>query len=153
MKFQILHESSGRMRVRMHQKRMTLRQADILEAYLQSVCGISRAVVHERTSCAIINYTLPRGEVISRISSFSYAAAEHLAPEHSGRALNRTYEEKLVGMTIFKAVRSLFFPAPFRACLLYTSSPGFRPYVDYDGRRGKRRGHSDCHRRTECKSR
>ena len=94
MKFQILHESSGRMRVRMHQKRMTLRQADILEAYLQSVCGISRAVVHERTSCAIINYTLPRGEVISRISSFSYAAAEHLAPEHSGRALNRTYEEK-----------------------------------------------------------
>ena len=126
MKFQILHESSGRMRVRMHQKRMTLRQADILEAYLQSVCGISRAVVHERTSCAIINYTLPRGEVISRISSFSYAAAEHLAPEHSGRALNRTYEEKLVGMTIFKAVRSLFFPAPFRAAYAAIKSV---PYI------------------------
>ncbi len=126
MKFQILHESSGRMRVRMCQTRMTLRQADILEAYLQSVCGISRAVVHERTSCAIINYSLPRREVISRINAFSYTEFDHLAPEHSSRALNRTYEEKLVSMAVFKAFRSLFVPAPLRAAYAVIKSV---PYI------------------------
>ena len=30
MKFEIKHEIKGRMRVRMHQKRMTCREADIL---------------------------------------------------------------------------------------------------------------------------
>ena len=47
-----------------------------------------------------------------------------LAPLHSSRALNRTYEEKLVGRIAFKAVRSLFFPAPLRiAYTLWKSIP------------------------------
>ena len=36
MKFEIKHEIKGRMRVRMHQKRMTCREADILLFYLSS---------------------------------------------------------------------------------------------------------------------
>ena len=34
MKATILHESNGRLRVRLAQKRMTPEQADLLEAYL-----------------------------------------------------------------------------------------------------------------------
>ena len=34
MKFKIVHESRGRVRIQVMQKRMTLEQADLLEAYL-----------------------------------------------------------------------------------------------------------------------
>ena len=34
MKFKIVHESRGRIRVQVIQNRMTLEQADLLEAYL-----------------------------------------------------------------------------------------------------------------------
>ena len=36
MKAFIQHESRGRLRVRMHQYRMSLEQADLLEAYLRA---------------------------------------------------------------------------------------------------------------------
>lgn len=116
MKFQIMHESSGRMRIRCCQKRMTLEQADLLEAYLQHIAGVRQAVVHERTCCAVIYYQDTRTDLLQQISRFSYDAESiaDLAPLHSGRALNRAYEEKLVGRVVFKAIRSLFFPAPLR---------------------------------------
>ena len=126
MKFQIVHESKGRMRIRCAQKRMTLEQADLLEAYLQQAGGVRQAVVHERTCCAVIYYQGARGDLLERISRFAYDAEgmAELAPLHSSRALNRTYEEKLVGRIAFKAVRSLFFPAPLRiAYTLWKSIP------------------------------
>ena len=43
MKYQILHESSSRIRVRLCQPRMTLEQADLLEAWLQTVTGVQQA--------------------------------------------------------------------------------------------------------------
>ena len=43
MKCTILHETPGRMRVRMAQPRMTLLQADILEAYLRAVAPLIEA--------------------------------------------------------------------------------------------------------------
>lgn len=126
MKFQIMHESSGRMRIRCCQKRMTLEQADLLEAYLQHIAGVRQAVVHERTCCAVIYYQDIREDLLQQISRFSYDAESvaDLAPLHSGRALNRAYEEKLVGRVVFKAIRSLFFPAPLRiAYTLWRSIP------------------------------
>lgn len=50
MKAFIEHESRGRLRVRMKQYRMTLEQADLLEAYLQNQPGVLNAAVHERTA-------------------------------------------------------------------------------------------------------
>ena len=41
MKCSILHESAGRLRVRLHCPAMTLRQADVLEYYLRAVDGVS----------------------------------------------------------------------------------------------------------------
>ena len=116
MKFSIKHESTGRIRIQLAQRRMTLEQADVLEAYLQSLPQVRRATVHERTCCAIMEYEASREALLAAVSRFSYEmdALRELPPRHGSRSLNRAYEEKLVGMTAFKAVRSLFFPAPLR---------------------------------------
>ena len=73
MKCVILHESSGRIRVRMAQSRMTLRQADLLEAYLERQEGVRAAKVYERTGDAVIRYTGRREGVIAAFARFSYA--------------------------------------------------------------------------------
>ena len=115
MKFEIKHESTGRIRVRVLPARMTLEQADLLEAYLQGLEGVRQAVVHERTGCAVIRYQGDRKALLRAVSRFSYQRAAGLAPTHSARALNRAYQEKLVGMVACKAARALFLPSPLRA--------------------------------------
>ena len=117
MKFQIKHECRGRIRVQAVQQRMTLEQADMLEAWLLTLPQVECASVHERTRCAVIEYQGERKDLLRILAGFSYQdhALAELVPVHSSRALNRAYEEKLVGMVAFKAVRSLFFPAPLRA--------------------------------------
>ncbi len=116
MKAFIEHESRGRLRVRMKQYRMTLEQADLLEAYLQNQPGVLNATVHERTCCAIIRYIGDRENVIRAIAQFNYTAPSitALAPTHSGRALNREYQEKLVGKVITKFACTLFLPTPLQ---------------------------------------
>ena len=128
MKFQIEHESRGRIRIRAVQKRMTLEQADLFEAWLGQLKGVSQATVHERTCCAVICYQGDRNELITAISRFSYQAKgmDALMPIHSSRELNRTYQEKLVSMTAFKFLRRLYLPAPLNA--IYTVCCGI-PYV------------------------
>lgn len=116
MKAFIEHESRGRLRVRMKQYRMTLEQADLLEAYLQNQPGVLNAAVHERTCCAVIRYIGDRENIIRAIAQFSYTAPSvtALTPTHSGRALNREYQEKLVGKVITKFACTLFLPAPLQ---------------------------------------
>ena len=128
MKFQIEHESRGRIRIRAVQKRMTLEQADLFEAWLGQLRGVSQATVHERTCCAVICYQGDRNKLITAISRFSYQAKgmDALMPIHSSRELNRTYQEKLVSMTAFKFLRRLYLPAPLNA--IYTVCCGI-PYV------------------------
>ena len=124
MKFQIKHECRGRIRVQMAQPRMTLEQADLLEAWLQTLPAVERAVVHDRTRCAVIEYQGSRRVLLDALKGFSYQdkALNELMRIHSIRELNRAYEEKLVGMVAFKAIRSLFFPAPLRAAYTIISS-------------------------------
>ena len=114
MKVIIKHRSRGRIRVQMAQPRMTLEQADLLECYLQRLPQVIRASVHERTRCAIVEYQGSQAEILRAFSQFSYQMDGLHPPVSSSRALNRTYEEKLVGMAAAKAVSVLFFPAPLR---------------------------------------
>ena len=116
MKAIIEHESRGRLRVRMKQYRMTLEQADLLEANLQNQPGVLSATVHERTCCAVIRYIGDRENIIRAIAQFNYTAPSvtALTPTHSGRALNREYQEKLVGKVITKFACTLFLPAPLQ---------------------------------------
>lgn len=129
MKATILHESSGRLRVRLAQKRMTPEQADLLEAYLQSCAGVAQAAVHERTCCAVIRYQGGRAAVLEAIGRFSYQdpRVAALAPLHSSRMLNRQYQEKLVGKVLVKAACSLFLPSPLQiARICWISFPFLR---------------------------
>lgn len=116
MRATIEHESRGRMRLRLRQKKMTLRQADLLEAWLKGQPWARDAVVHERTCCVILTYGGDRETVLSAIGSFTWAGAEETVtlPSHSTRALNREFQEKLVGKVLMKGVSTLFFPTPLR---------------------------------------
>ena len=93
---------------------MTIRQADLLAYYLDGQEFIHSCKVYERTGDAVIVYTGSRKDVLEALSRFTYedSALCQQVPENTGRALNRQYEDKLVGMVLFKIVSKLFFPAP-----------------------------------------
>ena len=112
----ILHESHGRIRVKLQQKRMTLQQADLLEVWLQNRTWARQISVHERTCCIVIYYDGSRQAVLDDIRRFSWRVAEKTVslPAHSGRELNREFEEKLVGKVLMKAACTLFLPSPLR---------------------------------------
>ena len=117
MKATIVHESRGRLRLRLHHRTLTLRQADLLETWLKGQSWVREAAVHERTGCVILTYQGERAQVLSAIGGFTWAEAERVVtlPEHSTRALNRSFQEKLVGKVLGKAACTLFLPAPLRA--------------------------------------
>ena len=112
----ILHESRGRIRFQLQQKRMTLAQADLLEAWLQGKSWTRQVTVHERTRAVILYYEGDRQRVLNAIRQFSWQKAEQTVsvPAHSSRALNREFEEKLVGKILCKAASTLFLPPPLR---------------------------------------
>ena len=116
MRATIVHESRGRMRLRLRQKTMTLRQADLLETWLKTQPWTKEAVVHERTGCVIVTYTGGRETVLAALGGFTWAGAESSVtlPGHSTRELNREFQEKLVGKVLMKGAAALFLPAPLR---------------------------------------
>ncbi len=129
MNARIVHESRGRMRLQLKQERLSLAHADLLEAWLEKQPWVDRVTVHERTRCIILYYTGTRDQVIAGIRSFSWKKAkESMAqPTHTTRELNRTFEEKLVGKIVCKAVCTLFLPHPLRiARFAIHSLPFFR---------------------------
>lgn len=127
MKCKILHETRGRIRLHMFQKRMTLEQADILEYYLRAVDGITEVRVFDRTCDVIVCYEgCVRNAVLDAIRSFGYAGNEKLVPEHTGRLINRQYEDKMA-LTIFPHVMGkLLLPPSVRMVLSMIKSV---PYV------------------------
>ena len=133
MKATIVHESRGRMRLRLRQKTMTFHQADLLETWLKAQSWTKEAVVHERTCCVIVAYAGERETVLSAIGGFTWTKAEESVtlPSHSIRELNREFQEKLVGKVLMKGAAALFLPAPLRvARVIWHMAPflhkGFR---------------------------
>ena len=120
MKCKILHESSGRIRLRAEMRRMTMEEADQLEAYLAALPGVRQATVYERTCDMVILYREGRKQVLDGVAAFRFDREVMVAstPENSGRALNRQYQEKLVNTVLFRAARVLFLPTPLQQ--LYT---------------------------------
>ena len=119
MKWNILHESRGRIRLHLRKPRMSLAEADQLQDYLTSLPGVRTAAVYERTCDVVIVYTESRAGIVRGLAAFRFdteALAE--VPANSPRAVNREYQEKLVNMTIFHFARKLFLPAPL--CTVYT---------------------------------
>ena len=126
MKCSILHESAGRMRVRLDCGAMSLHQADVLEYYLKAVDGVTGVKVYDRTRDAVILYKADRGALVQALGRFSFAAAEalNLVPEHTSRALNREFEDRLASMILRRAISKLFLPAPLTTAMaLYRAIP------------------------------
>ena len=138
MRATIVHESRGRMRLRLRQKTMTLRQADLLETWLKGQPWTKEAVVHERTGCVIVTYTGERETVLAAVGGFTWAGAEETVPlpSHSTRALNREFQEKLAGKVLMKGAAALFLPAPLRiARVVWHMVPFLRKGLRCLGRR------------------
>ena len=119
MKFIIKHESKGRIRIHAVQYRMTYAQADTLLYYLHSQKEITFAKVYDRTCDATISYAGDRERIIELLRNFHYENAEVPTGliETSGRELNNSYQEKLIGKIVFHYARRIILPYPVRVCL------------------------------------
>ena len=119
MKFIIKHETKGRMRIHAVQNRMSYAQADTLLYFLHSRKEVTFAKVYDRTCDAVISYVGDRQTIIELLRGFHYEDVE--VPEglieNSGRELNNTYQEKLIGKIVFHYARRWIIPYPIRICL------------------------------------
>ena len=127
MRCRILHEMPGRLRVHLCQCRMTLKEADILESYLAGIRGVSRVKVYERTADAVICYSKSgqekvRDRIIEALSAFDYDRVSVQPPEHSSRALQHEYVDRMANKVISRALRRLFVPAPVRTVITAVKS-------------------------------
>lgn len=118
MRCTILHESKHRIRIRCFPTLLTMQEADILEYYLLDKNFIQKVKVHERTGDAMITFAgkKERDEVVKALAEFSFSdrKAMALVPDHTGRALNHQYEDKLWGLVLGRAFRMVFFPSPLQ---------------------------------------
>ena len=119
MKCTILHDLPGRLRVHLCCGRMSLSQADVLEYYLLAVDGVRSVKVYDRTQDAVVLYDAERGSILRALAAFSFAKAEamELVPEHTSRALNREFEDKLAVAVMRRCVSKLFLPVPITTAL------------------------------------
>ena len=119
MRFQIIHASAGRLRLRADVFRMTPDQADVLEQYLLRLPGVERVCVHERTRGVTVCYSGDRTALTDALAAFSWekASAELGPVSHTGRLINREYKEKIVFHFIRHILKKLFLPAPLRRAI------------------------------------
>lgn len=124
MKFQILHEIKGRMRIHIVQKSMTDREADILQYYLNNCEMVREVNVYERTQDAVICFSGNREQMINILRSFAYekAAVPDSALELSGRKTNREYADKLVMKTVMRFGSKWLLPYPIRCAVTVLKS-------------------------------
>jgi heavy metal translocating P-type ATPase len=128
MKFKIMHEIKGRMRIHVMSNRMTCEQADILQYYLDQQQLVTSVKVRERTGDVTIVYAGTREELIKLLKAFSYAQVE-LPEDYSdttGRKLNDEYWQKLVSKVVLRMGNKLFVPAQIRAAITTIKS---WPYI------------------------
>ena len=95
---------------------MSMHQADILEYYLRAKPFVKTVKVFDRTGDAVICYKGKRQSVIKALARFSYEdkTAIALVPEHTGRELDREFEDKLIKAVAMRYVRNLLLPAPLQ---------------------------------------
>ena len=127
MKFSIKHEINGRVRIHVFQRGvMSMRQADLLQYYLETLPGVLNAKVYERTADAVIVYKGDRVEILEGVRTFSYdnEELEEIVPVNSGRELNREYQEKLFKHVAVRMVTKTCFPFWLRA--VYTTAKAIR---------------------------
>ena len=124
MKFKVLHNMRGRMRIDVMTNEMTDLQADKLEYDLAAQDMILTAKVYERTSDVVITYAGERQLLLSYLQTYYYRrkVEEDETLARSGRAMNRKYWDKLVNRVVLRMGSKLFVPAPIRTGLVLVKS-------------------------------
>ncbi len=119
MKFTIKHESRGRMRVHMEQYRMTYEQADTLLYVIHNHRNVTFVKVYDRTADAVIEYVGDGEQIIELLRHFHYESANvpQTVIKTSGRELNNSYQEKLIGSVVWHYSKKLLLPLPIRIAL------------------------------------
>lgn len=127
MRFIIRAESRGRIRVHADIDRMSLAEADILEYYMRSFSGVTNVKVYDRTCDAVINYSCSREDVTEALALFTFSDEKALAlvPEHTSRASDRVFEERLANCIIVRYGRRLFLPHNLRVAWCVYKAVGF----------------------------
>ncbi|MBR6228333.1 MAG: heavy metal translocating P-type ATPase [Eubacterium sp.] len=113
MRFSIKHEMPGRLRVHFSANKMTFREADTLQYYLQEIPEITEVKVYERTADAVVRFCCARERILSILRAFHYEDVD--VPESffdsSSRKVNAWYYEKIVSTVLFRYGRMLFLPS------------------------------------------
>jgi len=119
MKFTIKHESRGRMRVHMEQYRMTYEQADTLLYVIHNHRNVTFVKVYDRTADAVIEYVGDREQIIELLRHFHYESANvpQTVIKTSGRELNNSYQEKLIGSVVWHYSKKLLLPWPIKTAI------------------------------------
>lgn len=124
MRFRIMHEIKGRMRIHVSQKRMSYEEADTLQYYLESQDNILSAKVYERNQDVAICYQGSRDQVVALLQRFQYEKVQ--VPDtvlaNSGREMNREYWDKLVGSIVRRMASKCFLPYSVRAVITTVKS-------------------------------
>ncbi|MGN0376481.1 MAG: heavy metal translocating P-type ATPase [Suilimivivens sp.] len=116
MRFKILHEIKGRIRIHIIQEVMTDKEADTLQYYLENCDMVSEAKIYERNQDAVICYSGDRKQMLGILQRFSYKNVQ--VPDSvlqlSGRKTNREYMDKLAGRVILRMGSKIFLPYTLR---------------------------------------
>ncbi len=127
MKYHILHESKGRIRVHLSMNRMSFREADTLDYYLEGFPEIAERKIYERTADLTIVYTCTRERAIEILRQFSFDRVDvpESVFETSGREVSAKYREKILSTTVLHYGNRLFLPPAIRNILTIAKSLKF----------------------------
>ena len=115
MNCKILHESEGRLRVRVKGCHMYPEEADKLEAWLRRLEGVKKASVNERTLDAVIVFRPSKREAIVRaLAQYDKETTQVSTVDHKARQIRREFQDKLLRHIAGRLFRRAFLPLPAR---------------------------------------
>ncbi|MBQ9708526.1 MAG: heavy metal translocating P-type ATPase [Firmicutes bacterium] len=127
MKCIIKAESQGRIRVHLCTPKMSLKEADILEYYLRSISGVKAVKVYDRTCDVSIRFGGERADVVSALAAFCFEdeRAAALVPDHTSRAMNREFQNRLVNMVVRRYAGRFLMPHNLRVAMSIRYALGY----------------------------
>ncbi len=127
MKFSVKHELPGRLRIHLALKRLTFREADIFQYYLEQQPGVTRAKVYERTADAAVEYSGNREEIILYIRRFRFdtVSVPESVLQNSPREMDALYRERLITRIVIHYSKKMFLPASVRTAITVIKSVRF----------------------------
>ena len=116
MKILIKHENKKRLRVHLPLKRLSYREADLLEHYLTGFSEITEVKVYERTADAVILYECERARALEILTEFSLEDTQivQCTPENSGRELSAEYRDRIISSIVLHYGKKLILPVSIR---------------------------------------